>query len=148
MGLFKRNKYTKGNEHADKVVQNTAVSGSGINKDSIYPVVYTAKYLEKQFDNLSDEEVIVTKQIADIKGSFQDVIAAADKVSTGIDEFQETFDQIKEIAGVFDEVKQVLAENGKSIYDKRKYLAEYKKYIEETIIYDKENHIRMLLMKD
>ena len=84
MGLFKRNKYTKGNEHADKVVQNTAVNGSGINKDSIYPVVYTAKYLEKQFDNLSDEEVIVTKQIADIKGSFQDVIAAAINKEAGL----------------------------------------------------------------
>ena len=132
MGLFKRNKYTKGNEHADKVVQNTAVSGSGINKDSVYPVVYTAKYLEKQFDNLSDEEVIVTKQIADIKGSFQDVIAAADKVSTGIDEFQETFDQIKEIAGVFDEVKNEIINSVSEAQDKVIILQEDSRKVVES----------------
>ena len=37
---------------------------------------------------------------------------------------------------------------GKNVYEKRKYLAEYKKYIEETIIYDKEYHIIMTIMKD
>ena len=31
---------------------------------------------------------------------------------------------------------------------KEKYLAQYKKYVEETIIYDKEYHIVMIIMKD
>lgn len=42
----------------------------------------------------------------------------------------------------------LVAENGKNIYDKRKYLAEYQKYVEETIIYDCEFHIIMIIMKD
>lgn len=53
------------------------------------------------------------------------------------------------VVRILDPVDYILVMNdGKSIYDKRKYLAEYKKYIEETIIYDKEYHIIMLLMKD
>ena len=38
--------------------------------------------------------------------------------------------------------------SGRNIYDDRKYLAEYRKYVDETIIYDKEYHILMIMMKD
>ncbi len=38
--------------------------------------------------------------------------------------------------------------SGRNIYDNRKYLAEYRKYVDETIIYDKEYHILMIMMKD
>ena len=37
---------------------------------------------------------------------------------------------------------------GKNIYEKNKYLDEYEKYVEETVIYDKEYHIIMSIMKD
>ena len=37
---------------------------------------------------------------------------------------------------------------GKNTYGNKKYLAEYKKHIEETVIYDKEYHIIMIMMKD
>jgi len=35
-----------------------------------------------------------------------------------------------------------------NVNGKQKYLAEYQKYVEETIIYDKEYHIVMIMMKD
>lgn len=38
--------------------------------------------------------------------------------------------------------------NEENIHEKPKYLAGYKKYVEETIIYDKEYHIVMIIMKD
>lgn len=37
---------------------------------------------------------------------------------------------------------------GENVYGREKYLAQYDKYIEETIIYDKEYHIIMIIMKD
>lgn len=50
---------------------------------------------------------------------------------------------------ILDPIDYIMVLNdGKNVYDKRRYLAEYKKYIEETIIYDKEYHIVMHLMKD
>lgn len=105
MGLFKKNKSNGEYVHNISGNKTLPVDSAKNKKEAVYPVAYTAKYLEKQFDKLSDEEVTVTRQISDIKSSFQDVMEAADKVGTGIDEFQETFDQIKEIAGVFDEVR-------------------------------------------
>lgn len=38
--------------------------------------------------------------------------------------------------------------NQENVNSKEKYLAQYKKYVEETIIYDKEYHIVMSIMKD
>lgn len=53
------------------------------------------------------------------------------------------------IVRVLDPTQYVLAmENEQNVYDKRMYLAEYHKYVEETIIYDKEYHIIMSIMKD
>jgi len=37
---------------------------------------------------------------------------------------------------------------GKNVYANRKYLAEYEKYVEETIVYDREYHVIMIMMKD
>ena len=42
----------------------------------------------------------------------------------------------------------VVMETGENIYNKKVYLAEYEKYIEETIIYDKEYHIVMSIMRN
>lgn len=38
--------------------------------------------------------------------------------------------------------------SGKSIRNQKKYLAEYRKYVEQTIIYDKDYHILMCIMRD
>lgn len=38
--------------------------------------------------------------------------------------------------------------NGQNVYEKKKYLEQYEKYIEETILYDKEYHIIVSIMKD
>ncbi len=53
------------------------------------------------------------------------------------------------VARILDPVDYVLALDAeKNVYDNKKYLAEYQKYVEETIVYDKEYHILMILMKD
>ncbi len=39
-------------------------------------------------------------------------------------------------------------ETGRSIRDRRVYLAEYKKYVEQTVVYDKEYHLLICIMRD
>lgn len=39
-------------------------------------------------------------------------------------------------------------QQGQNFYDKRVYLAEYQKYVEQSVIYDKEYHIIICLMRD
>mgnify|MGYP002521449391 FL=1 len=38
--------------------------------------------------------------------------------------------------------------SGRSIHDKRTYLAEYEKYVEESILYDKEYHLLVCILRD
>ena len=38
--------------------------------------------------------------------------------------------------------------SGRSIHDKRTYLAEYGKYVEESILYDKEYHLLVCILRD
>lgn len=53
------------------------------------------------------------------------------------------------VVRILDPIDFIMAMSGeKNTYDKRVYLAEYQKYVEETIIYDKEFHITMAIMKD
>ena len=39
-------------------------------------------------------------------------------------------------------------QQGQNFYDKRVYLAEYQKYVEQSVIYDKEYHIIICIMRD
>lgn len=53
------------------------------------------------------------------------------------------------VVRILDPIDYVMAiSDGKNIYGNQKYLAEYQKYVEETIIYDKEYHLVMIMMKD
>ena len=38
--------------------------------------------------------------------------------------------------------------SGKNVKDQREYLAEYKRYVEQTIVYDKESHLLVGIMRD
>lgn len=55
-------------------------------------------------------------------------------------------DQIVRILDPTDFVK--VLSNGRSIHDKRVYLAEYEKYVEQTIVYDKDYRLLILIMRD
>ena len=39
-------------------------------------------------------------------------------------------------------------ESGRSIHNQRVYLAEYKKYVEQTVVYDKDSHMLIGIMRD
>ena len=107
------------NRHKDSEnLSNSSISAKGNNTDYIYPISYTANYIGQQFDKLSDEEVVVTKQIVDIKSSFEEVIQAADKLGSGIGEFQETFNEIKEVSSAFDHVKDEINASVKDAQDR------------------------------
>ncbi len=105
MGFFKKNKNT------ETVQETRSVSQTGSNMEEVlYPVAFTADYLEKKFDRLSDEEILVTKQIVDIKASFQDVLDGVDGLTEDIDAFQGTFQDIKQAADVFNDVRDEIIE--------------------------------------
>ena len=66
MGLFHKNKQ----KEAVQEVKQPQISL----EDKAYPIIYTANYISERFENLSDEEVVVSNQIVGIKEAFDSVL--------------------------------------------------------------------------
>ncbi len=75
-------------------------------REQVYPIVYAQKYIEERYGKLSDEEVVISEEILNIKDSFQVVIDEISELSDKINHFQGTFQGIEQAAMGFGEVKQ------------------------------------------
>lgn len=74
-------------------------------KEQIYPIVYAKKFIEERYEKLSDEEVVISKEILNIKNSFQTVINEVNDLSGKISCFRDTFEGIEQAADGFGAVK-------------------------------------------
>lgn len=74
-------------------------------KERIYPIVFAKRYMEGCYERLSDEEVVISEEIVNIKNSFQVVIDEVSELSDKISCFQDTFQGIEQAAEGFGEVK-------------------------------------------
>lgn len=74
-------------------------------KEQIYPIVYAKKYIEERYGKLTDEEVVISEEILNIKDSFQTVMDEVDALSDKIASFRGTFQGIEQAAEGFGEVK-------------------------------------------
>lgn len=74
-------------------------------RERIYPIVYAKKFIEDRYNKLTDEEVIISGEILNIKNSFQLVIDEVDALSGKIEGFQGTFHGIEQVSEGFDAVK-------------------------------------------
>lgn len=87
-------------------------------KDQVYPIIYTKKYIEDQYGKLSDEEVVISKEILNIKNSFQVVMDEIGELTDKIDHFQGTFQGIEQAAAGFDNVRQNILQSVDSAQEK------------------------------
>lgn len=74
-------------------------------QDQLYPIIYTKKNMEAQYDKLSDEEVLISKEITRIKDSFQVVMGEMKDLTGQLGNFHQTFGEIQEVSNGFDSVK-------------------------------------------
>ena len=93
MGLFHKNKQ----KEAVQEVKQPQISL----EDKAYPIIYTANYISERFENLSDEEVVVSNQIVGIKEAFDNVLTEMDRLSVQIQNFGNTFSGIQNAFGEF-----------------------------------------------
>lgn len=77
-------------------------------KEQVYPIIYTKRYMDTQYDKLSDEEVIASQQILKIKEAFQSVLEEVDGLTNHINEFEDTFSGISEAAESFQKVRSAI----------------------------------------
>ena len=99
MRFFGRKKEQK-EQIQENIIQETNI------KEQIYPIIYTKKYMETQYDKLSDEEVIISREIVSIKNSFQVVMQEMEELTEKIGGFHGQFQNIEQVSNGFDEVKQ------------------------------------------
>lgn len=106
-------------------------------------------YLKEKAESFSDKIISNTPNgiiVLDEELNVQMINTAARKILNLSSASDILNNPVVRILDPFDYV-MALSE-GKNVYDNSKYLAEYQKYIEETIIYDKEYHIILIIMKD
>jgi len=75
-------------------------------KEQLYPIIYTQKYIEQQYDKLSDEEVIASQQILKIRDAFSVVLEEVDGLTQHIQEFGDMFSGISQAADSFQDVRK------------------------------------------
>lgn len=100
MGLFK-----KKTEEAVPVVKE-AVSGQKDMQDKSYPIIYAHDYMRKRYEELVDEEVVITEQIVNIKDAFHEVMDKAENLNENIESFQNVFGGIGDAVKSFEDVRK------------------------------------------
>ncbi len=98
MGLFSKKTIEEKKEQEEEVLIDNL-------KEQIYPIIYTKKYVDGQYEKLSDEEVVISQQILQIKEAFLAVLEEMDGLTDHIQEFHTMFDGISKAADSFQKVR-------------------------------------------
>ncbi len=106
-------------------------------------------YLKERAESFSDSIVNNTPNgliVLNDKLEVQQINRAARKIMNIRSESDVLGDQVIRILDpqIFLEV----LESGRSVRDRRMYLAEYKKYVEQTVVFDKDYHLLVCIMRD
>lgn len=105
MKFFSNKKETKENG-----IHRLAVNASDI-REQTYPIMYTGRVLRGCYEKLSDEEVVVTRQIIHIREAFHSVLKDVDGLTELLEEFSGTFTGISDAADRFQTVKTDVIES-------------------------------------
>lgn len=98
MGLFsKKTIEEKKEQNGEGFIDNL--------KEQVYPIIYTKKYVDGQYEKLSDEEVVISQQILQIKEAFLAVSEEMNGLTDHIQEFHTMFDGISKAADSFQKVR-------------------------------------------
>lgn len=81
-------------------------SDASVSKEDIYPILYAKRFVESQYDELSNEEVVISNEIVNIEQSFQNVLDSVEQLTGSIDSFHGSFEHIAQVADSFKEVRQ------------------------------------------
>lgn len=100
-------------------------------QDEIYPLIHSARYLEQCHEKLSEEEVIVSREIEGMDDSFQLVLSEVDQLSDNINTFQGTFSQIAKTTKALESVRDNIIESVENAKDRVNDLKENSQVVTE-----------------
>lgn len=91
-------------------------------KEKSYSLVYAHDYMKKRYDDLIDEEVMITEQIANIKEVFHQVMEQAENLNENIGAFHNVFDGISDAARSFEDVRKDIVKSVEDAQEQVKVL--------------------------
>lgn len=116
MGLFRKRE-----EEAEQVYYEPEVKREDL-KDKSYSLVYAHDYMKRRYDNLVDEEVVITEQIVNIKEAFHQVMEEAENLNENIGAFQNVFEGIGDAARSFEDVRKDIVKSVENAQEQVKVL--------------------------
>lgn len=76
----------------------------------LYPILYSKRYLDERLQELSGQEMNISREILNIRSSFDEALGSMGSLSQEVDEFCGSFQKINSVVGQFEDVeKNILA---------------------------------------
>lgn len=77
----------------------------------LYPIVYSKKYLDGRLEELSGQEMNISREILNIKNSFGKALNSMEELTSEVDTFHESFGKINSVVGQFADVEKTILDS-------------------------------------
>ncbi len=88
-------------------------------QEELYPVLYSKRYMTDRLEELSEQEMNISREILNIKKSFGSALDSMENLSSEVDTFHESFQEVDQVVGRFADVEKKIID---SIEDAQKQI--------------------------
>ncbi len=88
-------------------------------QEELYPILYSKRYMTDRLEELSEQEMNISREILNIKNSFGSALASMENLSSEVDTFHESFQEVDQVVGQFADVERKIID---SIEDAQKQI--------------------------
>lgn len=88
-------------------------------QEELYPVLYSKRYMTDRLEELSEQEMNISREILNIKKSFGSALDSMENLSSEVDTFHESFQEVDQVVGQFADVEKKIID---SIEDAQKQI--------------------------
>ena len=80
-------------------------------QEELYPVIYSKRYLTERMEELSGQEMNISREILNIKNSFDQALGSMQDLTSEVDTFYESFHEINHVVGQFADVEKTILDS-------------------------------------
>lgn len=80
-------------------------------QEELYPVIYSKRYLAERMEELSGQEMNISREILNIKNSFDQALGSMQDLTSEVDTFYESFHEINHVVGQFADVEKTILDS-------------------------------------
>lgn len=88
-------------------------------QEELYPILYSKRYMTERLEELSEQEMNISREILNIKNSYGSALDNMENLSSEVDSFHESFQEVDQVVGQFADVERKIID---SIEDAQKQI--------------------------